>query len=68
MKLADWIAESGLTQKAFAERVGVSQGRIAQIISGGYPRKGLAARIALATDGKVTANDFVADQPEKVAG
>lgn len=68
MKLADWIAESGLTQKAFADRVGVSQGRIAQILAGGYPRKGLAARIALATDGKVTANDFVSDIPAEATG
>jgi transcriptional regulator with XRE-family HTH domain len=61
MQFAAWFAtQPDLTQEAFAKRVGVTQGRIAQLLNGSTPSLALAARIHDATDGAVTANDFVA--------
>jgi transcriptional regulator with XRE-family HTH domain len=60
MRFSDWFREQeGLTQDAFARSVGVTQGRIAQLLSGDTPSFDLAARIHNATDGTVTPNDFL---------
>lgn len=59
MRFSDWFsAQQGLTQDAFAKRVGVTQGRIAQILNGDMPSMTLAIVISRATDGAVTPNDF----------
>lgn len=59
MKLSDWLSkQEGLTQAAFADQVGCTQGRIAQIINGDLPSMHLAKRIRMATGGVVTPNDF----------
>ncbi len=75
MKFTAWFAaQQGLTQEAFAKRVGVTQGRIAQILAGDVPSMPLAAKIQQETDGAVTLNDFFAaaaaagrPEPERAA-
>ena len=60
MQFSDWFRkQDGLTQEAFAKRVGVTQGRIAQILGGEIPSFDLAGRIKDATGGRVTPNDFL---------
>jgi 3,4-dihydroxy 2-butanone 4-phosphate synthase/GTP cyclohydrolase II len=62
MQFSTWFAkqqQDGLTQWRFAKEVGVSQGRIAQILGGDVPSMSLAIRIKEATGGKVTPNDFL---------
>lgn len=60
MQFSVWFAaQEDLTQQAFAKRVGVTQGRIAQLLSGALPSMALAARIQKATKGDVTPNDFM---------
>lgn len=60
MRFADWFRQQeGLTQEALAQRLGVTQGRIAQIIAGEMPSMRLAARISEITEGKVMPNDFL---------
>jgi transcriptional regulator with XRE-family HTH domain len=58
MRLADWLEQSGKTQEYLASVVGVTQGRISQLLKGDAPSMKLARKIAHATDGAVTANDF----------
>jgi len=58
MQLSAWLQESGLTQDAFGRAVGVTQGRIAQLLQGGLPSMALAIRIEEATGGEVTRADW----------
>lgn len=68
MRLIDWFeTQQGLTQKAFADRVGVTQGRIGHLLRGDQPSMKLAARILKATGGKVTPNDFLSSPSRKKA-
>lgn len=61
MRFSDWFEQqAGLTQEAFARTVGVTQGRIAQLINGELPSMKLALAIERATSGAVTPNDFSA--------
>lgn len=60
MRFSVWFAaQEGLTQEAFAKEVGVTQGRIAQLLRGDVPSMTLAARIQKVTDGAVTPNDWL---------
>jgi transcriptional regulator with XRE-family HTH domain len=58
MQLSDWLAEKDQTQEAFAKVVGVTQGRIAQLLNGDLPSMALAMRIQDATGGAVALNDL----------
>jgi len=58
MQLSAWLQENGLTQEAFGLTVGVTQGRIAQLVQGGLPSMGLAIRIEEATGGQVARADW----------
>jgi transcriptional regulator with XRE-family HTH domain len=60
MRFPEWLKQSGMTQEAFAAKVGVTQGRISQIIQGKPPSWKLAAKIKEATGGEVSADDFLA--------
>jgi transcriptional regulator with XRE-family HTH domain len=61
MRFSVWFStQEGLTQEAFAKSVGVTQGRIAQILTGDMPSMALAFEIMKATGGAVTPNDFIA--------
>ena len=48
-----------MTQEELARRVGVTQGRISQIISGETPRLKLAVAIEDATSGNVTVRELL---------
>lgn len=60
MKLADYLSEHSIKRTDFAELIGVSQSYITQICQGQvWPGREIVTKIAAATGGKVTANDFV---------
>lgn len=65
MRLEEYLAKRGLTQEAFADCVGVSQGTISRLLpqDGRAPKRrpswDLAAKIRTATSGEVTESDFV---------
>lgn len=44
--LKAWIKQAGTTQGALAGKLGVTQGRISQIIRGGTPSPALAVKLA----------------------
>lgn len=62
MRLSDYLRETKTTQEAFAEAIGVTQGRVSQLIKGELPSfdraMDLIGRINAATGGLVTASDF----------
>jgi len=58
MKLADWLANSGTSQSELARRLGITQGRVSQLVGGAPPSLDLAVKIAAATANKVTPQDF----------
>ncbi len=59
MKLEKWLEGSGLTQAELARALGVTQGRISQVLAGGRPSLDLAQRIQALTKNKVRPEDFV---------
>ena len=61
MKLVDWLANSGTSQSELARRLGITQGRISQLVAGAQPSLELAVRIAGATGQKVQPKDFRED-------
>ncbi len=64
MKLAAYLKGRKITQEAFAELLGVSQGDVSRYAAGTrMPRPGIMAKITAATHGEVTPNDFF-DIPE----
>jgi transcriptional regulator with XRE-family HTH domain len=61
MKLAQYLAREGLSQKQFAVRAGLSTGTVSLLVRDlVWISRDAAQRIKKATGGKVTANDFVA--------
>jgi len=58
MKLIDYLKESGLKQEDFAALVGVTQGRISQLVAGDSPSLPLALRIFDETKGRVGLSDW----------
>lgn len=72
MKLADYMTLVGIKDTAFAEKVGRDQSTISRIRRGEVlPDWSTVVRIAEATDGAVTANDFMpapVPEPERLAG
>jgi 3,4-dihydroxy 2-butanone 4-phosphate synthase/GTP cyclohydrolase II len=58
MKLADWLEGSGLTQIELARALGVTQGRVSQVLAGAKPSFDLANRIQSLTKNKVRPADF----------
>ena len=58
MKLAEWLINSGTSQSDLARRLGVTQGRVSQIVGGALPSLDLANKIAAATGNKVRPQDF----------
>ena len=60
MKLAEYLAKKGITHDAFARQIGTSQVTVTRYATGQrFPRPKQLIRIAAATKGAVTANDFV---------
>lgn len=68
MKLGDWLHAKKMTYGAFATLVGVDESHVSRLVAKDgkkqvrKPSFDLASRICAATDGAVTANDFL-DQP-----
>lgn len=58
MKLSEWLVNSGTSQSALARQLGITQGRVSQIVAGAHPSLELANRIAAATGNKVRPQDF----------
>jgi len=59
MKLAEYLDVKGIKRAEFAERIGVSPGRVSQLCSGGWPSGDVAEKIVAVTGGAVTADDFL---------
>lgn len=64
MRLSEYLEKHEITQKAFAEKIGVTQGRISQLIIDGKLTSleralDLIERIERATGGKVTSKDWL---------
>lgn len=60
MKLAEYLHEHGIKRTDFAKEIGVSQSYVTQLCQGIiWPGRGIAERIVIATNGAVTANDFM---------
>jgi hypothetical protein len=62
MELGDYLTTRRLSLAAFARQVGgVTRSAVHKYVHGyRYPEAAVAERIAVATDGKVTANDMLA--------
>ena len=58
MKLSEWLANSNVSQTELARRLGVTQGRVSQLVAGAQPSLELAMRISTATGQKVLPQDF----------
>ena len=58
MKLSEWLANSGTSQSELARRLGVTQGRVSQLVAGALPSLDLANKIAADTGNKVRPADF----------
>jgi 3,4-dihydroxy 2-butanone 4-phosphate synthase/GTP cyclohydrolase II len=58
MKLSEWLANSSTSQSEFARQLGVTQGRISQIVAGEQPSLDLAIKIASLTNNQVRPQDF----------
>jgi 3,4-dihydroxy 2-butanone 4-phosphate synthase/GTP cyclohydrolase II len=58
MRLAEWMSASGTSQSALARRLGITQGRVSQLVAGGQPSLDLAMKIMAATGTRVRPQDF----------
>ena len=72
MRFGEWLSKTGTSQDAAAKALGVTQGRISQLVLGGWPGRDLAANIRKLTKGEVTSDDFLppeaaSDQPQSEA-
>lgn len=69
MTLTSWLTKTNTSDADFAERIGVTRQALWRYkVAGRIPKPEIIARISRATNGKVTANDFMsARQPENAA-
>jgi 3,4-dihydroxy 2-butanone 4-phosphate synthase / GTP cyclohydrolase II len=58
MKLSEWLANSDTSQSELARGLGITQGRVSQLVAGAQPSLELAMRIAVATGHRVQPGDF----------
>ncbi len=58
MKFAEWLTNSGTSQTDLARTLGITQGRVSQLVAGAQPSLELAVRIAIATNDHVKPHDF----------
>jgi 3,4-dihydroxy 2-butanone 4-phosphate synthase / GTP cyclohydrolase II len=58
MRLPDWLDKTTTSQSALAKAIGVSQGRVSQLIAGASPSLDLALKIATFTNNAVRPEDF----------
>ncbi len=67
MKLSQWLNAEGKTQSELAELLGVTQGRVSQLVAGGAPSLDLAVKIEKLSHGKVRVEDFAGLESAKEA-
>lgn len=68
MTLSDYIDASGLTDAAFGAEIGLSQGQVSKLRRGKHwPSRETISRIRAATNGAVTADDFLPEVGEGAA-
>lgn len=65
MRLDDYLRRKGLTQAQFAEMIGTTQTTVFRYINGRWPSREAALAIEKATNGRVTAKDFLQVVPSK---
>ncbi len=53
MKLPEWLAYSRTSQTELARQLGITQGRVSQIVGGETPSLDLAMKISTLTGGRV---------------
>lgn len=58
MKLSDWLAQENMSQRAFGETIGLTQGRISQICRHGSRDMITAMAIVNQTEGAVSLEDL----------
>src|SRR5262245_47422069 len=58
MKLAEWLSNSGTSQSELARTLGITQGRVSQLVAGATPSLELASKISAATGNRVRPQDF----------
>lgn len=68
MMLSEWLETNGMSQGTFAEKVGLTQGRISQIIAKGTRDIMTARRIEDATDGAVPIAALLPDDWREALG
>lgn len=59
MKLSDWLAKENMSQRAFAELIGLTQGRVSQICLRGCGDMSTARAIVMQTSGEVDYSDLL---------
>ena len=57
IRLAKWLKDNKISQRAFGERIGLTQGRVSQICLHGTDSLRMAKKIAEATQGEVAVED-----------
>lgn len=68
MLLSDWLAREGIRRSDFAARIGVSAPTVTLLCQGNqWLSRRTARAIEAATNGEVTAADFVHIEPEDAA-
>lgn len=50
-----------MSQEAAARELNITQGRVSQLVKGGWPGREVAAKIKELTGGQVTADDFLCE-------
>lgn len=65
MKLGEYLSSKGINRRDFAREIDVTAGWVTALCDGtGWPSRTVAEKIARATAGEVTADDFlVLDEP-----
>ncbi len=58
MRLSEWLTNNAMTQAHLARNLGITQGRVSQLIKGAPPSLDLAIKIEKITKGKVRAKDL----------
>lgn len=68
MKLGDWLKENAMTQEAFGKLIGSDQGHVSDLVHEKVrPRLESVAKVELATNGAVTAKDWLEQaKPKRV--
>lgn len=61
MTLREWLDRNKVTVEVFADRIGTHHSSVSRYAGGRMPRKEVLKRIKEATDGQVTADDFLDD-------